>query len=183
MAAARPSQRAIRHAWLTDAIRQIPVASRGVYRSRPILTELTLGRGMTVGGYTRIAADDMEILTARNRMNVSWNTYPIPVGMELRDIGEFESIRSYYFAANDFLQAAIGAARGIYSRGDDLQRVDIEARVRLIENRILRLEHEHLQWADASRGLETDGRREPARFWQEPPSPLGELWRDERQLR
>jgi putative transposase len=44
-----PSARAIRHAWLTDAIRQVHAASRQTYGSRRIHAELTLGRGISVG--------------------------------------------------------------------------------------------------------------------------------------
>jgi putative transposase len=44
-----PSPRAIRHAWLTDMIRQVHTTSRQAYGSRPVHAELTLGRGITVG--------------------------------------------------------------------------------------------------------------------------------------
>ena len=44
-----PSARAIRHAWLTDVIRQVHAASRQTYGSRRVHAELTLGRGITVG--------------------------------------------------------------------------------------------------------------------------------------
>jgi transposase InsO family protein len=44
-----PSARAIRHAWLTDVIRQVHAASRQTYGSRRIHAELTLGRGISVG--------------------------------------------------------------------------------------------------------------------------------------
>jgi putative transposase len=44
-----PSERAIRHAWLTDMITQIHTESRGIYGGRRIHAELTLGRGITVG--------------------------------------------------------------------------------------------------------------------------------------
>jgi putative transposase len=44
-----PSARAIRHAWLTDAIHQVHTASRQTYGSRRVHAELTLGRGITVG--------------------------------------------------------------------------------------------------------------------------------------
>jgi putative transposase len=44
-----PSARAIRHAWLTDAIYQVHTASRQTYGSRRVHAELTLGRGITVG--------------------------------------------------------------------------------------------------------------------------------------
>jgi len=44
-----PSQRAIRHAWLTDVIRQAHAASRGTYGILRIHAELTLGRGIAVG--------------------------------------------------------------------------------------------------------------------------------------
>jgi transposase InsO family protein len=44
-----PSQRAIRHAWLTDLIRQVHADSRGTYGSRRVRAELVLGRGIAVG--------------------------------------------------------------------------------------------------------------------------------------
>jgi putative transposase len=44
-----PSPRAIRHAWLTDAIHQIHADSRQTYGSRRVHAELTLGRGISVG--------------------------------------------------------------------------------------------------------------------------------------
>jgi putative transposase len=43
-----PSARAIRHAWLTDQIREVHVASHGIYGGRRVHAELTLGRGLTV---------------------------------------------------------------------------------------------------------------------------------------
>lgn len=44
-----PSERAIRHAWLTDQITQIHAESRGTYGGRRVHAELTLGRGVAVG--------------------------------------------------------------------------------------------------------------------------------------
>lgn len=44
-----PSKRAIRHAWLTDVIKDIHGNSRGVYGARRVHAELTLGRGIAVG--------------------------------------------------------------------------------------------------------------------------------------
>jgi putative transposase len=44
-----PSARAIQHAWLTNAIRQVHAASRQTYGSRRVHAELTLGRGISVG--------------------------------------------------------------------------------------------------------------------------------------
>jgi transposase InsO family protein len=44
-----PSPRALRYAWLTDAIVQIHAASRGTYGARRIHAELTLGRKISVG--------------------------------------------------------------------------------------------------------------------------------------
>jgi putative transposase len=44
-----PSERAIRHAWLTDLIRQIHADFRGVYGYRRVHAELTLGHGLAVG--------------------------------------------------------------------------------------------------------------------------------------
>ncbi len=44
-----PSARAIRHAWLTDQIREVHLTSRGTYGARRVQAELVLGRGVTVG--------------------------------------------------------------------------------------------------------------------------------------
>ena len=44
-----PSERAVRHAWLTDLIAQIHLASRSTYGVRRVHAELTLGRGISVG--------------------------------------------------------------------------------------------------------------------------------------
>jgi putative transposase len=44
-----PSVRAVRHAWLTDQIQAVRLASRGIYGSRRVHAELTLGPGITVG--------------------------------------------------------------------------------------------------------------------------------------
>ena len=55
-----PSARAIRHVILTDTIRQIHVASNGVYGARRVHAELTLGRGIQVWHGT------VEMLMARD---------------------------------------------------------------------------------------------------------------------
>jgi putative transposase len=44
-----PSERAIRHAWLTDLIQQVHIDFRGVYGYRRVHAELTLGHGLAVG--------------------------------------------------------------------------------------------------------------------------------------
>ena len=44
-----PSARAIRHAWITDVIRQVHAASRGTYGVRRVHADLTLGQGIAVG--------------------------------------------------------------------------------------------------------------------------------------
>jgi transposase InsO family protein len=44
-----PSARSIRHAWLTDMIRQAHAASRGTYGARRVHAELTLGQAVSVG--------------------------------------------------------------------------------------------------------------------------------------
>jgi putative transposase len=44
-----PSQRSVRHTWLTDLIRQVHAGSRGVYGARRVHAELTLGLGVAVG--------------------------------------------------------------------------------------------------------------------------------------
>ena len=46
---APPSERAIRHAWLTDLSRQVHRDSRGTYGGRRVHAELTLGHGLAVG--------------------------------------------------------------------------------------------------------------------------------------
>jgi transposase InsO family protein len=43
-----PSARHVRHALLTDLIREVHVASRGTYGARRVHAELTLGRGLVV---------------------------------------------------------------------------------------------------------------------------------------
>lgn len=43
-----PSARDVRHALLTDVIREVHVASRGTYGARRVHAELTLGRGLVV---------------------------------------------------------------------------------------------------------------------------------------
>lgn len=54
-----PSQRAIRHAWLTDQVRAVHAASRGIYFVPRVHAELTLRPGIGVG------YDQVELLTAR----------------------------------------------------------------------------------------------------------------------
>jgi putative transposase len=54
-----PSARSIRHALLTDAIREVHTASRGTYGFRRVHAELTLGRGLVVAHGT------VELLMAR----------------------------------------------------------------------------------------------------------------------
>jgi transposase InsO family protein len=44
-----PSARSIRHAWITDVIRQVHAASRETYGVRRVHAELTLGRGIVIG--------------------------------------------------------------------------------------------------------------------------------------
>ena len=44
-----PSARSIRHAWLTDIIRQIHLQSRGTYGARRVHAELRLGHRIMVG--------------------------------------------------------------------------------------------------------------------------------------
>ena len=44
-----PSERAIRHAWLTDLITKAHVDSRGTYGARRVHAELTIGHGVIVG--------------------------------------------------------------------------------------------------------------------------------------
>ena len=44
-----PSPRAVRHAWLTDLIREVHAASRGTYGAKRVHAELALGRGIEVG--------------------------------------------------------------------------------------------------------------------------------------
>jgi transposase InsO family protein len=44
-----PSARAVRHAWLTDLIREVHLASYGTYGAKRVYAELKLGRGVEVG--------------------------------------------------------------------------------------------------------------------------------------
>src|SRR5207244_11027350 len=44
-----PSARAIRHAWLTDVIREVHAASYCTYGAKRVHAELVLGRGLQVG--------------------------------------------------------------------------------------------------------------------------------------
>ncbi|MDN3352939.1 hypothetical protein [Actinomadura sp. DC4] len=61
--------------------------------------------------FAAIAADDLDVLSARERMGLAWTTVPIPANMSPKDIGVANSVRSYYVASDNFLQAAIGRAR------------------------------------------------------------------------
>jgi hypothetical protein len=54
-----PSTRAVRHAWLTEQIRAVHIASRGTYGARRVHAELTLGLGLAVGH------NQVEMLMAR----------------------------------------------------------------------------------------------------------------------
>src|ERR1700712_1646933 len=54
-----PSARAVRHALVTETIRQVHLDSRGTYGYRRVHAELTLGRGLIVGHGT------VELLMAR----------------------------------------------------------------------------------------------------------------------
>ena len=44
-----PAARAVRHAWLTEQIQAVHVASHGTYGARRVHAELTLGLGIIVG--------------------------------------------------------------------------------------------------------------------------------------
>lgn len=44
-----PSERSLRHAWLTQLITEVHVASNGTYGARRGYAELTLGQGIAVG--------------------------------------------------------------------------------------------------------------------------------------
>jgi transposase InsO family protein len=44
-----PSARAVRHAWLTDMIREVHTMSYGTYGAKRVYAELVLGRGIQVG--------------------------------------------------------------------------------------------------------------------------------------
>ncbi len=52
-----PSERAIRHAWLTDLITKAHVDSRGTYGVRRVRAELTIGMGIVVSSQRRRDAD------------------------------------------------------------------------------------------------------------------------------
>jgi len=62
-------------------------------------------------GFARVAADDLDVLNARQHMGAIWITYSAPAGMARGDIGTLASTKSYYFAADSFLQAAVGRAK------------------------------------------------------------------------
>jgi hypothetical protein len=53
-----PSARAVRHAMLTDLIREVHVDSRGTYGARRVRAELVLGRGLVVSHVHCRAADE-----------------------------------------------------------------------------------------------------------------------------
>ncbi|GAA1506544.1 hypothetical protein GCM10009677_43820 [Sphaerisporangium rubeum] len=59
-----PSPRAIRHAWLTDLIRQIHQRSRGTYGARRVHAELTLGHHAAAGHGA------VELLAARHGLGI-----------------------------------------------------------------------------------------------------------------
>lgn len=61
-------------------------------------------------GWTLVVADDLEILNARQGMGAVW-LYANPAGMRSQDIAAIGSIKSYYFAANSFLESAIDRAK------------------------------------------------------------------------
>jgi hypothetical protein len=44
-----PSSRAVRHAWLTDVIREVHAGSYGNYGAKRVHAELVLGRSIGVG--------------------------------------------------------------------------------------------------------------------------------------
>jgi putative transposase len=44
-----PSARAVRHAWLTDMIREVHTMSYGTYGAKRVYAELVLGRGIQIG--------------------------------------------------------------------------------------------------------------------------------------
>ncbi|WP_287001649.1 IS3 family transposase, partial [Gordonia sp. UBA7860] len=54
-----PSAREVRHAWVTEQIRAVHIASRGTYGARRVHAELTLGLGLLVGH------NQVEMLMAR----------------------------------------------------------------------------------------------------------------------
>ena len=57
-----PSQRSIRHAWLTDLIRQVHADSRQTYGSKRVHAELILGR--------RISVDREEVTMLMHRAGI-----------------------------------------------------------------------------------------------------------------
>jgi transposase/helix-turn-helix protein len=60
-----PSVRAVRHAWLTDVIREVHAASYGTYGAKRVYAELMLGRGIQVG-------HSCQALSWRKEMLRSW---------------------------------------------------------------------------------------------------------------
>jgi len=49
-----PSNRAVRHAWLTDVIREVHIASYSSYGAKRVHAELVLGRGLSGGGLAAV---------------------------------------------------------------------------------------------------------------------------------
>lgn len=74
------SARAVRHAWLTDLIRQAHVDSRGVHDARRVHAELTLGFGITVGH------NAVEMLTRRAGLTGPTGPAQVPQDRQRRDV-------------------------------------------------------------------------------------------------
>ncbi|WP_139263795.1 IS3 family transposase [Geodermatophilus africanus] len=81
-----PSARSIRHALLTDAIREVHTLSRGTYGFRRVHAELTLGRGLVVAHGT------VELLM--QRAGLKGVSRPLhTIGTVVRADGPFISVR------------------------------------------------------------------------------------------
>ncbi len=74
-----PSQRSIRHAWLTELIRKIHNDSRQVYGAKRVHAELTLGHGIKVGHGA------VELLMQRANISGLFGTTTISSCPERRD--------------------------------------------------------------------------------------------------
>ena len=69
-----PSARAIRHAWLTDLIREIHASSRGTYGAPRVHAELRMGRGVVVARKAVAMLMRRAALNGRPRKTLGWRT-------------------------------------------------------------------------------------------------------------
>jgi hypothetical protein len=103
-----PSQRAIRHVWLTDLIRQIRVASRGTGGARRVHAELTMGYGVHVG-HNAGPTETIELTTKRLMLRLVCD----------QDMGAVQHHLREWFGrscveAEDAISLASGSQHGIH---------------------------------------------------------------------